>query len=77
MHNADDFFVQSSSFDLLKETLGDQLTLYPTGGHLGNLWYPDNKEFALSYFRNGMVSGPVTTKQVSEVKSKALVAPTR
>jgi len=77
MHNADDFFVQSSSFDLLKETLGDQLTLYPTGGHLGNLWYPDNKEFALSYFRNGMVSGAVTTKQVSEVKSKALVAPTR
>ena len=32
-------------------TLGDQVTLYPYGGHLGNLWYPDNKEAILKFFR--------------------------
>jgi hypothetical protein len=35
----------------LKEVLGDQMTLYPYGGHLGNLWYPENKKSALVFFR--------------------------
>ena len=38
MHNADDFFADKSSIEALKEALGDQVTLYPHGGHLGNLW---------------------------------------
>ncbi len=77
MHNADDFFVESSSFDLLKESLGDQLTLYPNGGHLGNLWYTDNKQFIVGYFRDGIVSEPVPAKRVSAFKTKAPEAPTR
>ncbi|HEX9284505.1 MAG TPA: hypothetical protein VF879_02450 [Nitrospirales bacterium] len=51
MHNADDFLADRQSIEALKEALGDQVTLYPYGGHLGNLWYPDNKEYALRLLR--------------------------
>jgi len=51
MHNADDFFADRKSIEELKEALGDQVTLYPYGGHLGNLWYPENKEYVLKFFR--------------------------
>jgi hypothetical protein len=51
MHNADDFMAEKKSIVALKEALGDQVKLYPYGGHLGNLWYPENKEYALRYFR--------------------------
>jgi hypothetical protein len=50
-HNADDFLADRKSIEELKETLGDQVTLYPYGGHLGNIWYSENKEHALSLFR--------------------------
>ena len=51
MHNADDIFVDKGSIDELKEAMGDQMTLYPYGGHLGNLWYSENKEEILRVFR--------------------------
>ena len=51
MHNADDFLAERKTIEALKETLGDKMTLYPYGGHLGNIWYPENKEYALRYFR--------------------------
>jgi hypothetical protein len=51
MHNADDFFADRKSIEELKEALGDQVTLYPYGGHLGNLWYPENKEYVLKFLR--------------------------
>jgi len=51
MHNADDFMAERKSIEALKEALGDQVTLYPYGGHLGNLWYPENKDYALTFFR--------------------------
>jgi len=51
MHNADDFMAERKSIVALKEALGDQVTLYPYGGHLGNLWYPENKDYFLRYFR--------------------------
>jgi hypothetical protein len=51
MHNADDFMAPRTSIEELKHDLGDQVTLYPYGGHLGNLWYPENKEYVLRYFR--------------------------
>lgn len=52
IHNADDFMVERKSIVALKEALGDQVKLYPYGGHLGNLWYPENKEYVLKYFRS-------------------------
>ncbi|HET8563733.1 MAG TPA: hypothetical protein VFM35_07680 [Candidatus Binatia bacterium] len=51
MHNADDFLAERKSIEELKEALGDQVRLYPYGGHLGNLWFPENKEYALRLFR--------------------------
>jgi hypothetical protein len=52
-HNADDFLAERKSIEELKEALGDQMTLYPYGGHLGNLWYPENKALALKLLRQG------------------------
>jgi hypothetical protein len=50
VHNADDFLAERRSIEALKDALGDQMTLYPYGGHLGNLWYDENKQFALKFF---------------------------
>jgi hypothetical protein len=50
MHNVDDFLAEKKSIEALKEALGDQVTLYPYGGHLGNLWYPENKKTILRFF---------------------------
>ena len=46
MHNVDDPLANRKSIEELKEALGDQVTLYLHGGHLGNLWFPENKEYA-------------------------------
>jgi hypothetical protein len=51
MHNADDFIANRKAIEGLKDGLGDQIKLYPHGGHLGNLWYPENKEYVLRFFR--------------------------
>ena len=47
LHNADDFLADRASIERLKEGLGDQVKIYPYGGHLGNLWYPPNKSYVL------------------------------
>ncbi|HEY1235835.1 MAG TPA: hypothetical protein VGH22_20815 [Candidatus Binatia bacterium] len=47
MHNTDDFLTDTKSIEQLKQALGDRIVLYPYGGHLGNLWYPQNKKDAL------------------------------
>jgi hypothetical protein len=31
----------------LEQALGPRLAVFPYGGHLGNLWYPDNKDYML------------------------------
>lgn len=50
MHNTDDPLADRKSIEELKEALGDQVRLYPYGGHLGNLWFPENKEYVLRQF---------------------------
>jgi hypothetical protein len=50
LHNVDDFFAERKSIEALKEALGDQVTLYPYGGHLGNIWYPENKKTIVKFF---------------------------
>src|SRR5262249_57640440 len=49
-HNADDPLTARQSILELKKTLGDHMTVFPHGGHLGNLWYPDNKELMRRVF---------------------------
>jgi pimeloyl-ACP methyl ester carboxylesterase len=56
-HNADDPLTARQSILELKKALGDQVTVFPYGGHLGNLWYPDNKELMLRIL--GATSGAV------------------
>lgn len=51
MHNADDFFADRDSLEQLKAAMGRQVTLYPYGGHLGNLWYPQNEEAIRKLFK--------------------------
>lgn len=51
LHNADDFLAERKSIEALKDTLGDRVTLYPYGGHLGNLWYSENKQYFVNFFR--------------------------
>ena len=52
MHNADDFLINRKSIEELKDALGDRVVLYPYGGHLGNIWYPQNKRDALEIFKS-------------------------
>jgi hypothetical protein len=52
MHNADDVLADASAIESLKDALGDQMTLYPDGGHLGNLWFAQTQADALSFFRS-------------------------
>jgi hypothetical protein len=50
MHNADDFLVSPAQLAFLRETFGRRFTLYPRGGHVGNIWYPDNRDAILATF---------------------------
>lgn len=44
VHNADDFLIGPRDTEFLKGSLGARFYLYPKGGHLGNVWYPENFE---------------------------------
>lgn len=51
MHNADDLILGPGDIGFLRRTLGDRLTLYPLGGHCGNLNYRVNSDAMLEFFR--------------------------
>jgi hypothetical protein len=51
MHNQDDIFVSKSDVAYLNKLFGDRATIYPYGGHLGNLWYSENKKHILDVFK--------------------------
>ncbi|MFC3609318.1 serine/threonine protein kinase [Stutzerimonas tarimensis] len=51
MHNADDFILGPGDLGFLRRTMGDRLTLYPRGGHCGNLLYRDNVNHMLEFLR--------------------------
>lgn len=42
MHNADDFLLREGDIQWIEDTFGDRALIYPRGGHMGNIWYPDN-----------------------------------
>jgi hypothetical protein len=60
LHNLDDFLAERRSIEALKETLGEQATLYPYGGHLGNIWYAENKATLFT------ILSPITRKGGSQ-----------
>ncbi|NLW82380.1 MAG: alpha/beta hydrolase [Desulfovibrionales bacterium] len=51
MTNADDPILTRDNLSFLSRTFGPRLTLYPVGGHGGNLRYRDNVAAMLDYFR--------------------------
>jgi pimeloyl-ACP methyl ester carboxylesterase len=54
-HNADDFLLRPQDTAYLQATLGNRLTLFPHGGHMGNIWYPTNQQM----LAQALASGPV------------------
>ncbi|BAP40758.1 serine/threonine protein kinase [Pseudomonas sp. 21LCFQ02] len=51
MHNADDVILGPGDLGFLRQTFGDRLTVYPYGGHCGNLNYRVNSDAMLEFFR--------------------------
>ncbi len=52
MHNVDDPLLLPEHLDLLKQTFGPQRsTIYPLGGHVGNVWYKRNIDDMLGVFK--------------------------
>ncbi|GIZ11519.1 serine/threonine protein kinase [Pseudomonas sp. NCCP-436] len=51
MHNADDLILGPGDLGFLHRTFGERLTLYPLGGHCGNLNYRVNSDAMLEFFR--------------------------
>lgn len=50
VHNADDIILGAGDLGFLKDHFAERLTLYPYGGHLGNLNYRDNGADILEFF---------------------------
>ena len=51
MHNLDDILVSAEDIAYLEKVFSNRAVIYPHGGHLGNLWYPDNKKHMLDVFK--------------------------
>jgi len=51
MHNADDIILGAGDLGFLRRTFGERMTLYPRGGHCGNLTYRVNAHDMLEFFR--------------------------
>lgn len=50
MHNDDDFIVNGEHLARVTAALGDRAIIYPSGGHLGNLWFPPHRARLLEIF---------------------------
>ena len=70
-HNADDFLVRPQDIAYLQQTLGARLTLFPHGGHMGNIWYPVNQQM----LAHALGSGPVPDAVPPVVATPVAVAP--
>ena len=49
-HNADDVIMAEGELDWLADVFGDRATIWPRGGHGGNLSYRENVESMLAFF---------------------------
>ena len=51
MHNADDFITAPADLKTLEQTApSSRITVYPYGGHVENVWYPENLQKVLGTF---------------------------
>jgi len=51
-HNRDDLILGPGDLGFLRRTLGERLTLFPRGGHCGNLNYRVNTQAMLEFFHD-------------------------
>lgn len=51
LHNADDIILGPGDLGFLRRTMGPRLTLYPRGGHCGNMNYRVNTQAMLDFMR--------------------------
>lgn len=50
MHNQDDIILERGEIEFFNEVFGDRATIYPHGGHCGNINYRDNVAHMLAAF---------------------------
>jgi pimeloyl-ACP methyl ester carboxylesterase len=53
MHNADDVILEPGEIEFFPEVFGDRATIYPYGGHCGNMNYRDNVAHMVATFTQG------------------------
>jgi hypothetical protein len=53
MHNQNDVILEPGEIDFFNEVFGDRATIYPYGGHCGNINYRDNVAHMLATFTEG------------------------
>ena len=52
MTNADDIILAPGEIDYLRDVFGARATIYPRGGHCGNLEFRDNVAHMIDFFAN-------------------------
>jgi hypothetical protein len=52
MTNNDDIILGPGDIEFLQNVLGDRATIYPYGGHCGNMEYSQNVTDMLNFFKN-------------------------
>jgi len=50
MGNEDDIILAPGEIDFLRDVFGSRATIYPVGGHCGNMGYPENVYTMLNFF---------------------------
>ncbi|MDG2272852.1 MAG: hypothetical protein P8L39_11150, partial [Halioglobus sp.] len=53
MHNFDDVILEPGEIDFFSEVFGDRATIYPYGGHIGNINYSENVAHMIATFSKG------------------------
>tara|TARA_R110002049_G_scaffold12576_6_gene56160 strand:- start:1191 stop:2507 length:1317 start_codon:yes stop_codon:yes gene_type:complete len=53
MGNVDDVILEPGEINFFPEVFGDRATIYPYGGHCGNMNYPDNVAHMVAVFTDG------------------------
>ncbi len=56
--NADDLIMAPGELEFLEKTFGDRATIYPVGGHCGNLMYRDNVAAMIAFFGGDPSASP-------------------
>jgi hypothetical protein len=68
--NADDIILDEAEVNYLREVFGDRAVIRPTGGHCGNMDYPENVYTMLNFFAMPSVAAtPIRTTNTADSRS--------